>query len=210
MNTSKIHDYSKTYRKLFNEAAARIPEFGMLREPLINIKPVSDELLDKAGDLIGEQWHLIRKNLPGYIGDHCIQISSRIFAMLNHRGFTADIVIGTVHIHGKQAYNCTVESLTAEAKNSGSEESRMSMHAWVSLGDDTIIDGAIPSYLAAVHNAPPNLMNQLFITRAGDFSEDAGIQYHPMIVGSEYIGLTNPPDPLVMLEQLQRLQIGRG
>lgn len=137
---------------------------------------------------------------PAELDDQCVILSSRIFAHLVAQGIDADIVIGSVNIQGEQVYGCSVDSLKADAFNPGGAHEGVELHAWVSVGGDTIIDGTIASYLVRKFGWPYNFDRQLLVMRAGEFSEDADIEYLPMIVGSEYIAITNPPDPLLQVE----------
>jgi hypothetical protein len=192
-------DFAATYTDLLRSAIDRIPEFGMTRSSLITAQPVSDSILKQAGDMLQPWWPVLTLDRPAELDEQCVILSSRIFAYLLAQGIDADIVVGSVGIKGEQVYGCSVESLKADAFNPGGEHERVGLHAWVSLGGDSIIDGTIASYLVRKFGWPHDFDRKLFVMRAGEFGEDAGIQYPPMIVGSEYIAITNPPDPLLMV-----------
>lgn len=143
---------------------------------------------------------------PGYWGNSCQMLSSNIFAFLNAQGISADIVIGTVVVNGKDPFLTTLEVLKEEYLSPVQLEGDQRLHAWVTLGDDTIIDAGLPSRLVARHNYPEWVGSMMFTERANTLFTRYYLRYHPLIVGTDFFAKTNPPDPE---ETLAHMQSGR-
>ena len=73
----------------------------------------------------------------------------------------------------------------------------------VSLGDDTIVDAALPPRLVWHYRAPPHFQDMIFIGRASQFFSDYKVQYEPILVGSKFFAKTNPPESMDLLTVLQ-------
>ena len=83
------------------------------------------------------------------------------------------------------------------------------MHAWVTLGGDTIVDGGMLSRLVRIGEAPERFDRQYFWTRAGLLSQKSDMQYHPLVVGSQFIALIKEIDPLIQVEAFKRMRKGQ-
>ena len=101
--------------------------------------------------------------LPSYWGNSCQTLATHFFGFLNSRGIPADIVIGNVIINGTDEFETTLEYLQKEVSVSEPLTEHQTVHAWVSLGDDTIIDAALPPRLVKHYNAPPQFNDMVLI-----------------------------------------------
>lgn len=166
---------------------------------------VSDATLrDVSGKISAFSSHLDRV-LPGYWGNSCQTLSSQLFAFLNSEGIAAEIVIGNVIINGTDEFETTAESLQAEVTAKEGHTEPQAIHAWISLGDDTIIDAALPARLVKHYQAPPEFSGMIFINRASFLSARYKLRYQPLLVGTEFFAKTNPPDPMDLLNKIRAL-----
>jgi len=198
-------DYSSQYRSLFAEALRHSTELGFTRDPLISEKvPVSNDALRKVSDFFGYFSQILDHICPGYWGNSCQTLSTNIFAYLNAQGIVANIVIGNVIINGTDEFDTTLDNIRDEVLATEPLVGHQSIHAWVSLGDDTIIDAALPPRLVKNYGAPQYFNDKILIGRATEFSVQYKLRYQPLIVGTEFFGRTNPPDPMDLLIALKR------
>lgn len=119
---------------------------------------------------------------------------------MNASGIKADIVTGEINIGGINAFDATLDLVKDEVASSELLDGPQSIHAWISLGDDTIIDAALPARLAMHFSAPSHFEDMIFIGRAGEFAAKYEVRYVPIIVGTEFFAKTNPPDPMDLLD----------
>jgi hypothetical protein len=202
-------NYTKTYLQLLRESIDRAPDFGISRPCMIKVDKVREEDLDMATDLLDMHWQRLADSMPGYLGNRCVALSSQIFALLVSHGFNADIVIGTVHYQGERIFPCTVESLLQEVRSPGGENDAVALHAWVTLGGDTIVDGGMFSWLVRTGGAPERFDRQYLRSRAGLLAHNSDMQYHPLVVGSQFIALIKEIDPLIQVEAFKRMRKGQ-
>ena len=202
-------NYTKVYLQLLRESIDRAPEFGITRPCMINTDKVRDDNFERANYLIQREWPKITNSISGYLGNRCVALASIVFALLVSHGFKADIVIGTVHHRGERVFPCTVETLLKEVRSPGGVDDAVAMHAWVTLGGDTIIDGGMLSRLVRTGEAPERFDRQYFWTRAGLLSQKSDMQYHPLVVGSQFIALINEIDPWIQVEAYRAMLSGK-
>lgn len=197
-------DYSSKYRSLFAEALRESTKLGFTRDPLISERtPVSNDVLRIVSDLLGDFSEFLGHVCPGYWGNSCQTLSTNIFAHLNAKGIAANIVIGNVIINGTDEFDATLDNIRGEVFTTEPLEGHQSVHAWVSLGDDTIIDAALPPRLVKNYGAPQHFDDMILIGRASEFSVRYTLRYQPIIVGTEFFAKTNPPDPMDLLIALE-------
>lgn len=202
-------NYSDSYRAQLRSAIHESKKLGFVRPAIISPdKAVAVESLERANDVVNRVSHLLDRLLPGYWGNHCQTLASHIFAHLNARGIPANIVLGNVIINGTDEFETTLESLQDEYRAADRPQGVQNIHAWVSLGDDTIIDAALPPRLVKVYEAPAQLEDVIFIGRASEFSERFKVNYQPLLVGSEFFAKTNPPDPMELLNVVKMMVAG--
>lgn len=197
-------NYSDEYRAQMATALIESKNVGFSLPPFIDVfQPVSAEVLKTANEIVDQASNFLSMAVPGYWGNACQTLSSNLFAYLNAFGVSADIVLGTVIINGTDEYDTTLEGLKGELKSPHRLSGPQTVHAWVTIGDDTVIDAALPPRLVKNYKAPERFNDMMFITRAGFLYDQYNIQYRPVLVGSEFFARTNPPDPMVMLEHLK-------
>lgn len=196
-------DYSNSYRKQLSMAILESRKLGFTRTALISERTIiPNDTLRITSELMGELSGFFSMIVPGYWGNSCQTLSTNIFAHLNSRGIAADIVLGNVIINGTDEFDTTLDSLKKEFSATETLPAHQAVHAWISLGDDTIIDAALPPRLVKHYKAPPYFDDMILIGRASEFSVRHKLRYQPILVGSEFFAKTNPPDPMELLEAL--------
>lgn len=114
-------------------------------------------------------------------------------------------MIGNVIINGTDEFETTVELVRSEVSGDRPASGPQSIHAWISVGDDTIIDAALAPRLAKYYGAPAQYNDRILIGRADELSKKERLRYQPMVIGSEFFAKTNPPDPMAILEAYEHL-----
>ncbi|WP_426189628.1 hypothetical protein [Massilia sp. DWR3-1-1] len=204
-------DYSNSYRAQLSMAVIESRKLGFTRAALISEQTtIPDKTLGVTIELMNELSGLFDAILPGYWGNSCQTLSTNIFAYLNSRGIAADIVLGNVIINGTDEFDTTLDTLQREFSATEPLAGHQAVHAWVSLGDDTIIDAALPPRLVKHYKAPPHFDDMIFIGRASEFSSRYLLRYQPILVGTEFFAKTNPPDPMDLLDALNVRSINRA
>lgn len=199
-------DYSQDYRNLFATALLESAKLGFTRDPMVSEKdPISDDVLSQVTSLLNSFSEHLDSICPGYWGNLCQTLSSQIFAYLNARGIPANIVIGNVFIQKNDEFDTTLDSLKNEYLSTVRLNGHQALHAWVSIGDDIIIDAALPPRLVKYYKAPEQVEDMIFIGRASFFAKGYYVQYHPLLVGTEFFAKTNPPDPMELLNSWRYL-----
>lgn len=193
------------YGVMFKEALSYGHLIGLTRAPLVDERPIETPFLEKANELIHKKSTLWRKGLPDYHGDQCMEVTSKLYALLNYHGIAADIVIGSVTVHGDKLYAITPEAIAQEVINPGGDVG-LSLHAWLTIGGDSVIDYALPSLLVQNKGAPLHFSQAGFVEHAADLCSQS-IEYEPMLVGSQFLGFVNTYDPHDLLEHLRSLSI---
>jgi hypothetical protein len=201
-------DYSNSYREQLSNAIFESKRQGFNRATLISEKVhIPDSTLVIVRDMIEHISGIFDEILPGYWGNSCQTLSTNIFAHLNSRDIAANIIPGNVIINGTDEFETTLESLKKEVHATEPLTGHQAVHAWVSLGDDTIVDVALPPRLAKYYNAPPYFNDLMLIGRASEMSSRYRLRYQPMLVGTEFFAKTNPPDPMELLDELRQLRL---
>lgn len=200
-------DFSNLYRQQVATAILESSKLGFVRPAIISPDTqVADDVLRVTSQLISYLSGFFDQVLPSYWGNSCQTLSTNIFAHLNAQGIPANIVLGNVMVNGTNEFETTLEGLQQEVCATVPLEGLQHVHAWVSLGDDTVVDAALPPRLAKHYNAPQGFEDMIFIGRAAEMVDRYKVQYIPLLVGTEFFAKTNPPDPMGLLEQLK----GRG
>jgi hypothetical protein len=201
------NDYSAEYRSLFSRALVESRNLGFSRDPIVSDKSViGDGSLRKISDLLGRFSAHLDNICPGYWGNSCQTLSTNIFAYLNMQDIPANIVIGNVIINGTDEFDTTIDVIKREVLGDRPASGPQSIHAWVSVGDDTIVDAALPPRLAKYYRAPEHFNDMMLIGRASEFSVRYRLRYQPMVVGTEFFAKTNPPDPMALLQAWRALK----
>lgn len=199
-------NYSDLYREHLSAAITNSKELGFARPSLISRQVrIGEDSLRQVNELVSSYSDMLDSMLPGYWGNSCQTLSSHLFSLLNSHEIDADIVLGTVIINGHDEFGVTLESLTNEFCATEPLTGHQVVHAWISLGDDTVVDAALPPRLVSKYRAPEKLDDVIFVGRAQQLGTAFDIQYCPVLVGSEFFAKTNPPDPVELLEHMRRL-----
>lgn len=189
-------EYSDEYRMLFSNALLASKSLGLERSILISEKLlVEDDLLKRTSSLLTEFSSFLSIVQPGYWGNACQTLAANIFGYLNANGIRADIVIGNVFVRHIDEFQVSMQSLQHELSKAPATGCQK-LHAWVSLGDDVIIDAALPPRLVKNYNAPTEWNRTIFIARASQLAPHLQLKYLPLIVGSEFLAKTTSQDPL--------------
>lgn len=197
-------NYSDLYRQQLATAISESEQLGFTRPPLISPDlKISEDLIDEVLQIVNQVSGHFNHILPGYWGNSCQTLSSYIFAHLNVLGIPANIVLGNVLVNGTDEFEATLEELQSEVRATEPPKGAQNVHAWVSLGDDTIIDAALPPRLVRYYKAPPQFDDMIFIGRVENMALQYKCQYVPLLVGTEFFAKTNPPDPMALLAALQ-------
>lgn len=202
---SMVDNYSEIYIDKLTEAFVQSRKLGFKRPPMIAVEAqIQDDVLRATSELLGRLSGILDMAVPGYWGNSCQTLSTNIFAMLNSRGIDANIVLGNVIINTTDEFEVTLESLQAEVLSTESLEGTQNVHAWISLGGDTIVDAALPPRLVKHYEASQHFDDMIFVGRAAEFNARYNIQYQPILVGTEFFARTNPPDPMDLLNAMRR------
>lgn len=197
-------DYSDLYRKQLATAFSESEKLGFVRPSLISPDVhVSDDSLRDVSQILSHLSVHLDHVLPSYWGNSCQTLSTNIFAHLNARGIPANIVLGNVIVNGTDEFDATLESLQQEVLATEHLQGDQNVHAWICLGDDTVVDATLPPRLAKLYNAPPQFEDMIFIGRAAEMVARYRTQYIPLLTGTEFFAKTNPPDPMDLLKSLK-------
>lgn len=199
-----VENYAPIYVKKLSEAIGQSSKLGFTRPPIIAAGvQIQDDVLRATSKLLAHLSASLDLAVPGYWGNSCQTLSTNIFAMLNTHGIDANIVLGNVIINTTDEFDVTLESLQAEVNSTVELGEVQQVHAWISLGGDTIVDAALPPRLARHYKAPQHFNDMMFVGRAGEFNVSYNIQYQPLLVGTEFFARTNPPDPMELLKLMR-------
>lgn len=200
-------NYSNEYKRLFENAVAAGASIGLKRKPMVTAdQPVEQGKLEEVRDWMADFSDHLNLLIPGYWGNSCQTLSAQIFAFLNAEGVAAEIILGNVIINDTDAFGTTLDSLKSEYLAKEALTGPQALHAWVSIGEDTIIDAALPPRLVKHFGFPTEMDGRILTARASLFAEKLGILYEPIIVGAEYFAKTNPPDPFILMERWKSMR----
>ena len=198
-------DYSKIYREQLLTALLESGKLGFVRPPMISPETrVSDNVLRSVSQLLSQLSGFFDQIIPGYWGNSCQTLSTNIFAHLNTRGIPANIVLGNVIVNGADEFETDLEGLQKEFLATQHLEGAQNVHAWICLGDDTVVDAALPPRLVKLYKAPQHFEDMIFIGRAEEMLARYSVRYLPLLVGTEFFAKTNPPDPMDLLNKMMR------
>lgn len=207
MNKEEIFGYTEIYRGMLTNAVAESAKLGFSRPLIISPEAeIDDGVLRRTSQLLGEFSGFLDRVVPGYWGNSCQTLSTNIFAHLNNQGIAANIVLGNVIINGTDEFETTLEGLQQEVQATEHLQGEQKVHAWISLGGDTIVDAALPPRLARDYKAPEHFNDMMFIGRAVEMVARYRVAYQPILVGTEFFAKTNPPDPMDLLNAMKALK----
>ncbi len=190
-------DYSETYRKKLEAAILEAKFLGLPNQPSVTPrKHVGDDQLKDIYEYLLNDFYpfLYQAILPTYWGDKCQTLSSYLYARLIALGINADIVIGEVEVNGTLEFDTTLENIRKEYL-ADKHEGKQQIHAWITLGDDTIIDAGLPDRMIRHYRFPERYMPPIMVGRANDISEMFKARHDPLLVGADFISKTNSMNP---------------
>ena len=206
MSENQEKDYAISYRKQLVQAIAESTKLGFTRPAIISPEAnIEDSVLRVTSELMGELSGFLNRVVPDYWGNSCQTLSTNIFAHLNNQGIAANIVLGNVWVGVTDEFETTLESLQEEVLATEHLQGEQKVHAWISLGGDTIVDAALPPRLVKHYKAPEHFNDMIFIRRAAEMVARYNIKYQPILVGTEFFAKTNPPDPMDLLMKMRGL-----
>lgn len=204
MSEEEIFGYTEVYCGMLIKAISESAKLGFTRPTLISPDAqIDDAVLRASSELLGELSSFLDMVVPGYWGNSCQTLSSNIFAHLNNQGIAANIILGNVLVGATDEFETTLESLQEEVRAAEPLQGQQKVHAWISLGGDTIIDAALPPRLVRHYKAPEHFNDMIFIGRAAEMVARYKVKYQPILVGTEFFARTNPPDPMNLLNRLR-------
>lgn len=207
MSDEEILGYTQVYRDMLSKAIAESAKLGFTRPAIISPEEnIDDSALRATSELLNQLSVFLDRIIPGYWGNSCQTLSSNIFAHLNNQGIAANIVLGNVWVGATDEFETTLESLQEEVRATEHLQGEQKVHAWISVGGDTIVDAALPPRLVRHYKAPEHFNDMMFIGRAAEMVARFNIKYQPILVGTEFFARTNPPDPMDLLNKLQALR----
>lgn len=212
MSEEELFGYTEIYRGMLITAIDESAKLGFKRPAIISPEAnIEDSVLRTTSELLGELSGFLDRVVPGYWGNSCQTLSSNIFAHLNNQGIAANIVLGNVWVGATDEFETTLESLQEEVRANEPLQGEQKVHAWISLGGDTIVDAALPPRLVRHYQAPEQFEDMMFIGRAAEMVARYNIKYQPILVGTEFFARTNPPDPMDLLNKMMERKrlIGR-
>lgn len=186
-------NYSEVYRLKLEAAILEAKNLGLPNQPSITPrKHVNDEQLRYIYEYLLNEFcpFIYQRILPTYWGDKCQTLSSYLYAKIVTLGIDADIVIGEVEVNGTLEFDTTLEKIRNEYI-SNKHEGKQEIHAWVTLGDDTIIDAGLPDRIIRHYQFPERYMPPIIVGRANDIYQRFKARHEPLLVGADFISKTN-------------------
>lgn len=192
-----MHTEKRPYLQLLSNAIETSNDvFNFPNEPLVNaLTIISDFDVTQLREALHYGWGGNFGDMFGpYWGNQCQHLSSHIATFLNVvLGLPAEIIIGEVSINGTLEYDTTLEGLKAEYFAEQPLDGSQTLHAWVSVGGDVIIDAALPDRLARHYKVPRDMLPDIMVGRASMFL-NPGLNfsacYQPIIYGSDFLEKT--------------------
>ncbi|CAD5373589.1 conserved hypothetical protein [Rubrivivax sp. A210] len=193
-------DHSETYRAKLAAAIQEARNLGFPNATKIDpAKRISDSTLLKLQKLLNDDFYAeLYRKVPFYWGDKCQTLTSHLFAKLSSVGLEVDIVLGEVNINGTLEFDATLASLRMEYQGSLKGDNQ-SLHAWITIGDDTVIDAGLPDRMIRHYRFPERYMPPIMVGRANELAEKFKAKHEPLLVGTDFIAKTNSIDPRSLL-----------
>lgn len=196
-------NYSEKYLALMDIAINESLALGFMNAPKVEVKEnISNEILGSTQELAFDRLYPhLYKIVPGYWGNSCQTLSTHVFAYLTSIGVRCDIVIGEVEVNGTLEFDTTLGNLKHEYQSPVELHGEQSLHAWVSLGGDTIIDAGLPDRMIKNYKFPEKYMPLIMIGRASEISRKFRARHQPLLIGTDFIAKTNSYNPLDILNK---------
>lgn len=159
--------------------------------------------MSRLKELVWKNWVPLQYQvLPTYWGNSCQTLSTNLYAWLVSKEIDADIVYGEVCVNTTLEFETTLDGLRQEYARTNHEGSQV-LHAWVTIGDDIVLDPGLPHRLIKNYLYPESLLPSVLIGRAGQLTpEYFPVQHIPMLVGTDFLAKTNSVDPRELAQLL--------
>jgi|GEM_PF-2004464 len=205
-----LHHLCQNYRLNAEAAIETSQKIGFPHQSrILPNTPITDHTLMEVGEAIFREIFplLLQIHGSGYWGNKCLGLSTDLFVFLNHLGYKADIVIGEVFVNGTYEYDTKLPLLVHEFQSSN-KQGDMPLHCWVTLGDDVVIDAALPHRLIEHYvplGMPQDQIEPIFVSRVWEMTQALRTVHIPMLVGSDFIARTTNVDPLMKLAGINNM-----
>lgn len=197
---STTFNYSDTYRSKIEAAILEAERLALPNRTSISPRRAIEDARLKSLEeyLLNDFYAHLYQRLPAYWGDKCQTLSGLLYARLVTMGFDADIVVGEVEVNGTLEFDATLENIRHEY-GSTKQEGNQSLHAWVTIGDDTVIDAGLPDRMINYYRFPEKYMPPIIVGRAGFIAKRFFAKHEPLLVGTDFIAKTNTVNPRDLL-----------
>lgn len=192
--------HSGEYQRMLGMAVNEAEHLGLTPLPTVGAYPrLSDDALEIVRELCNEEYlPYLRRIVPGYWGASCQTLATHLFALLRSAGYDADIVVGEVIIQENLEYDATLENIREEYRSRPTAGSQ-SLHMWLTLGSDIIVDAGLAHRLIKYYRVPERVLDPILVARADEFGTRLAVRHWPMLVGADFAAKTNTIDPFELL-----------
>ena len=189
----EVENYTTEYLKLLSSALTRSALIGFGDNPRISTsKSVSQEQLSELQSFAYNELYPELKNiLPIYWGNSCQLLSAHACAVLNSKGYNAELIIGEVEINGTLEFDTNIDTLRRELDSQEDRCDDQELHVWVSLGSDIIVDCGLPDRMIKNYKVQEKYMPPIMIDTASNLSRQFRARHQPMLLGAEFLAKTN-------------------
>lgn len=193
--------HSDEYRRMLGIAAKEAEHLGLSPLTSVGNYPVlTDDVIETVRELCNDKYFpYLSAIVPGYWGTSCQTLATHLFALLRSAGYDADIVVGEVIIQENFEYDATLENIREEYRTRPTEGSQ-SLHMWVTLGNDVIVDAGLAHRLIKYYRVPASVLDPILVHRADEFGTRLAVRHWPMLVGADFAAKTNSADPFKLLD----------
>lgn len=157
------------------------------------LAPVTEDELDRLHQVVhGAVRSELLNVFPGYRGIICQSLGLFVMDRLVDAGFrAADLVIGEVRIQGNCEYDTALKDLKRDWHAGPAGAGNQSLHVWVTIGDDVVVDAGIGARLARYYRAPEYFADEVVVGRASELASGIHCVYEPMLFGRAFVERTN-------------------
>ena len=120
----------------------------------------------------------------------CQNVSISLYKYLSHIGIKTEIVFGDILRNSEPIYKTKIDDMMNEYRNQ-IKKGLQNVHCWITLGDDTIIDGVFYDYSIVELDCPIKWHSPTIVTRAQNIYDQNKLEYIPMFIGEGFLLATN-------------------
>jgi hypothetical protein len=179
-------------------------------EPIFEHEDQKDYRSDSTfTDAVLEGYDISLKKLATGVpkGQACMPLSLGIYWHLNLLGYSVEVVLGDVAFkESGKFFGASSKGLCKEFQNR-SNYGIQKVHAWVQVGQDTIIDFGLPGACKqnkSLGESGRNIAKEEGVLSTADTLESIGVRYMPMFIGEEFVAETNT-NPLCDFSRKKRI-----